>query len=235
VTTKPCPRLHHHIAATRPTTPTLASPTPFRQGGSCILSVADESRSLACIRRGMYRFPSFVLGFVSDCHQLGRASADAQYKYVSGATVKAYRDYNELKAAWHRRCELGEHNHPAAPLHAHAHAHDQTPSRVARSRLPAPIRSPAPVRSPMPIRSPSPRRRLRTYIIHSCSPSRTPSPVPGSRSPSPASASPTDDDPPAYSAIFEAQLAPSINPPLAGEHMGRSHEGPRTARSRRQE
>ncbi|KAF7326474.1 CxC2 domain-containing protein [Mycena venus] len=44
------------------------------------------------------------------------ASADAQYKYVSGATVKAYWDYNELRAAWHRHCDLGEHNHPADSL-----------------------------------------------------------------------------------------------------------------------
>ncbi|KAF8145015.1 hypothetical protein K438DRAFT_1992271 [Mycena galopus ATCC 62051] len=42
-------------------------------------------------------------------------SADAQYKNVSGATVKSYRDYNELRGAWHARCNKGEHDHPVDP------------------------------------------------------------------------------------------------------------------------
>ncbi|KAJ7336150.1 hypothetical protein DFH08DRAFT_965050 [Mycena albidolilacea] len=42
-------------------------------------------------------------------------SADAQYMHVPGATVKRYWDYRELRAAWHARCELGEHDHLPHP------------------------------------------------------------------------------------------------------------------------
>ncbi|KAJ7360904.1 hypothetical protein DFH08DRAFT_951541 [Mycena albidolilacea] len=142
-----------------PTSPYRCNPPYYPHPGEPNTLLARRKLYLVCSRRvkkpGMYT---------------SWASADAQYKHVPGATVKGYRDYNELKAAWHSRCDLGEHNHPAA-LSSH--------------------------------------------------------------SPSPASASPTDDDSPAYSAIFETQSAPSVSPPLAGEHMGRSHEGPRAARSRR--
>ncbi|KAJ7919818.1 hypothetical protein B0H13DRAFT_2320106 [Mycena leptocephala] len=43
-------------------------------------------------------------------------SADLQYKHVSGATLKGYYNLEELKDAWHARCDRGEHHHPADPV-----------------------------------------------------------------------------------------------------------------------
>ncbi|KAJ6491884.1 hypothetical protein DFH09DRAFT_1338420 [Mycena vulgaris] len=40
-----------------------------------------------------------------------RPSADAQYKSVSGATIKGYRHWNPLESAWFAACDRGEHNH----------------------------------------------------------------------------------------------------------------------------
>ncbi|KAJ7851006.1 hypothetical protein B0H14DRAFT_3451581 [Mycena olivaceomarginata] len=126
-----------------PTSPYRCNPPYYPDPGEPNTLLARRKLYLVCGRRvkkpGMYT---------------SWASADAQYKHVPGATVKGYRDYNELKAAWHSRCDLGEHNHPAAPSRAPAHAHDQTPSRVPRSL--APIRLPGPIRSPAPVRSPAP-------------------------------------------------------------------------------
>ncbi|KAJ6575961.1 hypothetical protein DFH09DRAFT_1078319 [Mycena vulgaris] len=39
-------------------------------------------------------------------------SADAQYKSVSNATVKGYRRWAPLEAAWFAACDRGEHDHP---------------------------------------------------------------------------------------------------------------------------
>ncbi|KAJ7831563.1 hypothetical protein B0H13DRAFT_1915414 [Mycena leptocephala] len=44
------------------------------------------------------------------------STADLQYKSASAATIKSYYDWSELKAAWHVRCDAGEHDHPAAPV-----------------------------------------------------------------------------------------------------------------------
>ncbi|KAF8197291.1 hypothetical protein K438DRAFT_1933798 [Mycena galopus ATCC 62051] len=55
-------------------------------------------------------------------------SADTQYKNISGATVKSYRDYAELEAAWHARCDLGEHDHPVDPQLAAHGPRNRTPS-----------------------------------------------------------------------------------------------------------
>ncbi|KAJ6597142.1 hypothetical protein DFH09DRAFT_1072048 [Mycena vulgaris] len=42
-------------------------------------------------------------------------SADAQYKSVSNATVKAYRTWAPLEAVWFAACDRGEHHHGALP------------------------------------------------------------------------------------------------------------------------
>ncbi|KAJ6595065.1 hypothetical protein DFH09DRAFT_1305748 [Mycena vulgaris] len=41
-------------------------------------------------------------------------SADAQYKSVPGATLKGYKTWEPLVAAWDGGCDRGEHAHPAA-------------------------------------------------------------------------------------------------------------------------
>ncbi|KAF8197795.1 hypothetical protein K438DRAFT_1967355 [Mycena galopus ATCC 62051] len=116
-------------------------------------------------------------------------SADAQYKHISGATVKSYRDYNELKAAWYTRCNRGEHDHPPDPQLPAGHASQSPPASSAGSSTASP--APALARGRPTVSSPS-RRHL--YIIHTNS--RSPSPV--SRTPSPR----YFDAPPVYSAIL---------------------------------
>ncbi|KAJ7798674.1 hypothetical protein B0H14DRAFT_3492368 [Mycena olivaceomarginata] len=130
-------------------------------------------------------------------------SADTQYKHVSGATVKRYHNYDHLLAAWHARCDLGEHDHPVDPRHGNR-AHDRTPSPPPSSPS---LSSPALPASPASPAPPSPPLRL--YYIHSRSPSRTPSPIP--RTPSPVSAL-THEALPAYTAIFgnRSPLGPSV-------------------------
>ncbi|KAJ7727866.1 hypothetical protein B0H14DRAFT_3518739 [Mycena olivaceomarginata] len=122
-------------------------------------------------------------------------SAHAQYHHVSGATVKSYLDYNDLRAAWHARCDLGEHPHPANRQHAVAthQPRDQTSSAPLTPFRSAPIASPVPTFSPavLAVRVP-----IRRYIIHSRSPSRTPSPI---------LALPAQEDPPPYTAIINDQ------------------------------
>jgi hypothetical protein len=44
---------------------------------------------------------------------VARPSADAQYKSVSGATLKSYKSWEPLEAAWFGGCDRGEHSHPA--------------------------------------------------------------------------------------------------------------------------
>ncbi|KAJ6448975.1 hypothetical protein C8R47DRAFT_1230835 [Mycena vitilis] len=100
-------------------------------------------------------------------------SADLQYKHVSGATLKGYYDFCDLRAAWHARCDRGEHDHPCQQ-------DDHSRQRGAS----------------LPCSSPSPPLRM-VYI--SDSPSPSPSPPLPSRSPSP---SPEPSlAPPAYSAL----------------------------------
>ncbi|KAJ7022493.1 hypothetical protein C8F04DRAFT_1272607 [Mycena alexandri] len=43
-------------------------------------------------------------------------SADAQYKGVSGATMKGYKSWTALESAWWAGCDRGEHKHPRNPL-----------------------------------------------------------------------------------------------------------------------
>ncbi|KAJ7669561.1 hypothetical protein DFH06DRAFT_1321617 [Mycena polygramma] len=103
-------------------------------------------------------------------------SADLQYKHVSGATLKGYYDFSDLRAAWHARCDLGEHDHPRRQQHDH-------PRRQQGG-------------APLPPSPPSPPLRI-VYI--SDSPSPSPSPPLPSRSPSPSpDPSPA---PPAYSTL----------------------------------
>ncbi|KAJ7794530.1 hypothetical protein B0H14DRAFT_2621805 [Mycena olivaceomarginata] len=82
-----------------------------------------------------------------------RPSADAQYRHISGATVKSYYNYDHLLAVWHAHCDLGEHDHPVNPQHADC-PHDQTSS-------PPPSSPPSSPASPV---APSPP--LRPYYIH---------------------------------------------------------------------
>ncbi|KAF8139537.1 hypothetical protein K438DRAFT_1879740, partial [Mycena galopus ATCC 62051] len=72
-------------------------------------------------------------------------SADAEYKNISGTTVKSYCDHAELKAAWHARCDRGEYDHPVDPqFAAHAHvARDRTPSTPSSEAPHPPIRRPS--------------------------------------------------------------------------------------------
>ncbi|KAJ7101235.1 hypothetical protein B0H15DRAFT_943562 [Mycena belliarum] len=44
-------------------------------------------------------------------------SADAQYKKVSNATLKSYKSWEPLEAAWFAGCDRGEHDHPSAADH----------------------------------------------------------------------------------------------------------------------
>ncbi|KAJ7078588.1 hypothetical protein B0H15DRAFT_954487 [Mycena belliarum] len=87
-------------------------------------------------------------------------SASKQYKYVSGATLKGYRQYSELQHAWYARCDMGEHDHPTADVSGTATSNRIVP--VMPSRLEArpspPPRSLSPVTissgSPSPVLSP---------------------------------------------------------------------------------
>ncbi|KAJ7821557.1 hypothetical protein B0H14DRAFT_3471464 [Mycena olivaceomarginata] len=95
-------------------------------------------------------------------------SANAQYKNVSGATVKGFWYYKELRAAWYARCDRGEHNHPTNPLLASGEGpHDHAPpSSPPASSPPHPTCSSPPLRrsqihhpqllaSPHPVAGPS--------------------------------------------------------------------------------
>ncbi|KAJ7230901.1 hypothetical protein B0H12DRAFT_1231865 [Mycena haematopus] len=119
-------------------------------------------------------------------------SADAQYKGVSGATLKGYYHYPHLLAAWHARCALGEHDHGVDP-HDSAHASALSPPSLPSPPVPT-SPAPAPSSPPWPV-----------YWIDS----RTPSPVP--RLPSPIPTSRTDDSPPAYTAIYGKQAPSTTN------------------------
>ncbi|KAF7351522.1 hypothetical protein MSAN_01584600 [Mycena sanguinolenta] len=130
-------------------------------------------------------------------------TADAQYKGVSGASIKGYYDYKLLVAAWHARCDSGEHDHPVDPDGSHARA--LPPSLPSAPSAPA-----ATTPRPRGRAREHPSPRLRVYRIHSCSPTRTPSPI--SSTPSPTRGSPvsstrigTHDAPPAYTAISQNQ------------------------------
>ncbi|KAJ7191677.1 hypothetical protein B0H12DRAFT_1246255 [Mycena haematopus] len=116
-------------------------------------------------------------------------SADAQFKGVSGATLKGYYRYDHLLAAWHARCALGEHGHGVDPHHA-----DSPPCLPPSSQPPPPASratEPAPSSPPRPV-----------YWIES----RTPSPI--SRTSSLTSQ--TYEAPPAYTAIY-GNHAPSTS------------------------
>ncbi|KAJ7432043.1 hypothetical protein B0H11DRAFT_2261106 [Mycena galericulata] len=111
-------------------------------------------------------------------------SADAEYKGVSGATLKGYTDRKLLNSAWHARCDLGEHSHPANPVATHM---PPSPTlSVSRMAFTSPTHhSPPTPRTPSPSpppRTPSPL--LQTYAIDSNSPSPSPTAIPaGSRDP----------------------------------------------------
>jgi hypothetical protein len=119
-------------------------------------------------------FSKFLI--LSDCPLSLRASADAQYKKVPAATVKSYWDYTELRAAWHARCDRGEHDHPGISDNAHR-GRNRIPRMPSTPSIPVPTTSSSPA-SPTSSRSSRP-----LYWIHSrsCSPtlvSSTPSPTP---------------------------------------------------------
>ncbi|KAJ6479766.1 hypothetical protein C8R45DRAFT_1101210 [Mycena sanguinolenta] len=129
-------------------------------------------------------------------------SADAQYKGVSGATLKGYRDFAELRRTWHSRCDLGEHDHPIDPAVLQPRAPLQPPQPpVPPVQPPAtPVRPPralsppaaAPVWSP-PVQSQSvgtpgqfrQAPHVPLYVIESRSPSPTHASLPPPYNPIP--------------------------------------------------
>ncbi|KAJ6477685.1 hypothetical protein C8R45DRAFT_1101995 [Mycena sanguinolenta] len=129
-------------------------------------------------------------------------SADAQYKGVSGASIKGYHNYDDLVAAWHTRCDLGEHDHATDPLYREVQCGRAAPP------------PPSPVPSSPASREPPPSPPLRLYYIHSRSPTRTPSPM--SRTPSPVPTARTHGAPPDYTAIFGHQGPSNANSTNAG-------------------
>ncbi|KAJ7932156.1 hypothetical protein B0H13DRAFT_1857289 [Mycena leptocephala] len=105
------------------------------------------------------------------------ASADSQYKSVSGATIKSYSDWEQLRCAWHARCDDGDHSHPADPALA-------GPTLPQMSRI-SQAAQPGPSSTFHAVLSLSDSPPLRTFIINS-------------RSPSPVSCVQQSDDPPPY-------------------------------------
>ncbi|KAJ7601669.1 hypothetical protein DFH06DRAFT_1352328 [Mycena polygramma] len=105
-------------------------------------------------------------------------SADAQYKHVSGATLKGYYNFGLLRDAWHARCDLGEHSHPVDP------ALRSAPGAHPAPRF-APVPSPAPAVPVYDIdsRSPSPASHPDAPPSYDLSP---PSSPPSSPPPSPS-------------------------------------------------
>ncbi|KAF8176873.1 hypothetical protein K438DRAFT_1969060 [Mycena galopus ATCC 62051] len=131
----------------------------------------------------------------------GGVSADSQYKFVPGATIKRFENWELLRNAWHARCDAGAHAHPARGTHS--------PNvQPASPRIPPAQQPPS---SSAPDSPP-----IRTYIIDSRSPSPTPvsgaracalvprAPVP--RAPVPRASRPRVSAPPPY-----APLSPSSN------------------------
>ncbi|KAJ6459377.1 hypothetical protein C8R47DRAFT_1081340 [Mycena vitilis] len=137
-------------------------------------------------------------------------SADVEYSRVSGATCKGYYDLSELRSAWYRRCDQGEHAHPGiagpstslptTPNRHRNHAHSPPPPPC----LPRPPRPPRPPRTPRtpraaarPPRTQDPPRRV--VFIESSPEPESPPVSPAGRLPAPATL------PPPYS---ETQSAP---------------------------
>ncbi|KAJ7180061.1 hypothetical protein C8R43DRAFT_941786 [Mycena crocata] len=113
------------------------------------------------------------------------ASADAQYKRVSGASLKGYdrNEWPQLAAAWRASCERGEHRHASTQATATLPATPQANARLptapqANARHPRPNRQEgdpprysrqARLATGSPARAPT--SPLRTVIIESRSPS----------------------------------------------------------------
>jgi hypothetical protein len=75
---------------------------------------AATLRHLARMFRGEPIIFIFPFACLVQIFFLARPSADAQYKGVPGATLKGYKTWEPLEAAWYGGCDRGEHAHPAA-------------------------------------------------------------------------------------------------------------------------
>ncbi|KAJ6529049.1 hypothetical protein DFH09DRAFT_1094182 [Mycena vulgaris] len=69
-------------------------------------------------------------------------SADSQYKSVSGATIKGYRQWTPLESAWFAGCDRGEHTHTAE-----AGVSCSTDTPLVRSLQPTTRSAPSPARA----------------------------------------------------------------------------------------
>ncbi|KAF8190275.1 hypothetical protein K438DRAFT_1971146 [Mycena galopus ATCC 62051] len=145
-------------------------------------------------------------------------SADAAYKFVSGATLRSYRNWDLLRAAWHARCDAGAHDHPARSPLVSASSTEQVLSGTAH---------PSPCGRVQRCSPP-----LRTYIIDSRSPSPTPvacALVPSGTSAgrshtrvsaarTPPRLSPRLSDPPPYALFSPLTSHRQMSPAPAQEH-----------------
>ncbi|KAJ6466181.1 hypothetical protein DFH09DRAFT_1112379 [Mycena vulgaris] len=107
------------------------------------------------------RFPGAYVSWLT----LARPSADSQYKSVSGATIKGYRQWSPLESAWFAGCDRGEHEHTAE---AGASCPTDTPS--VRSLPPATRSLPPAMQSALPLAPVS-----KAYNLSSTSPCQSPS------------------------------------------------------------
>ncbi|KAJ7471710.1 hypothetical protein B0H11DRAFT_1919551 [Mycena galericulata] len=117
-------------------------------------------------------------------------SADAQYKNVSDATLKSYKQWEPLEAAWVASCRRGEHSHPLAAANSGMRLIYESPFG-ARRPIPGPQASPAAPASPPTRKMASPATRMvPTTPVHRATPGPQPlrQTIPAA---SPASPSPT--------------------------------------------
>ncbi|KAJ6470724.1 hypothetical protein DFH09DRAFT_1110748 [Mycena vulgaris] len=121
------------------------------------------------------RFPGAYVSWLT----LARPSADSQYKSVSGATLKGYRQWSPLESAWFAGCDRGEHEHTAE---AGASCPTDTPfvrslPPATRSLPPATRSLPPATRSlPLAMQSALPLAPVsKAYNVSSTSPCQSPS------------------------------------------------------------
>ncbi|KAJ7438841.1 hypothetical protein B0H11DRAFT_2254346 [Mycena galericulata] len=117
-------------------------------------------------------------------------SAEAEYSGVSNAALKGFTDWRLLRSAWHARCDLGEHDHPArltlvdtapAPVLPAQASPRWTPSQPAAT--PGHIRQAPRTLSPTPVGTQQNPRRRAPSLTQALSPARMPSPPPCTPSP----------------------------------------------------